>query len=91
MEIKSIIKLANLEIEEKDLPFYQKEVGEVIDYNINTLKDLDLENTTPVFGSSGLQNLFAPDEPKPSLSNKEVLQNTKTPENGFFKIKAVLE
>ena len=89
-EVKHVAKLAKLNLSEKELTKFQKQLSDVIDY-INKLREVNTDEVEPTSQVTNLENVFREDEVKPSLTQKEVLSNTNSSHDGFFKVKAVFE
>ncbi len=90
-QVKNIAKLAKLNLTEAEVEKYRSQLEEVIDYNVSQLSKVDTEKVEPLLNVSGLTNSLRDDETEPSLTQEQVLQNTKSSHNGFFKVKAILE
>lgn len=90
-EIKKIASLANLNLPDKELEKLAKELSEVIDYNVAQLSKVETEKVEPLLNVSGLTNRYRDDFTEPGLTTAQVLQNTKSKHNGFFKVKQILD
>ena len=88
--VKHVALLANLKLSEKEISKFQQQLSEILDY-VDQLKKLKTKGVEPTSQVTGLENVFQEDEPKPSLSQKEVLANAKQIEKGMFKVKAIFE
>jgi aspartyl-tRNA(Asn)/glutamyl-tRNA(Gln) amidotransferase subunit C len=91
-EIQHIAKLARLDLTEEELKKYGGQLSGVLDY-INQLKEVDVKDVAPTAQVTGLTNLFREDEVK-DWDKKEVelaLKNAPEAEDGFIKVKRVLE
>ena len=89
-QVKHVAKLANLPLTSQEEKKYSQQLSETLDY-VEQLNKIDTENLAPTHSVTGLSNVMRPDETEPSLSQEEALQNTKSKENGFFKVKAIFE
>lgn len=89
-EVEHIAKLSGLFLTEEELKKIGKQLSQTIDY-IQNLKELDTSKTKPTSNVNNLHSICREDVIEPSLSQEEVLANTKNHYNGFFKVKAVLE
>jgi len=45
----------------------------------------------PTSNLTGLENIVDEDESRPSLTQEQALSNTKDKQNGFFKVKGILD
>lgn len=91
MELKNILKLAGLDLTEKEKLLYQKQIGEVIDFNMSKLKGLEVKDVEPTFQTTSTAANLGEDEPRPSLSTEEVLANARDKEKNLFKVKAIFD
>lgn len=90
-EVKHIAKLSKLEISEKELGKFQKELSEVIEY-ISKLSEVDTSNLEPTSQTTGLEDVYRVDEIKPnSLSIDQALSGSDNTHNGYFVVDAVLD
>ena len=87
-EIKNIALLSRLEI--KDLEAAEKALSNILTY-VKELEELDLTDVEPMAHAVPLQNVYRPDEMKPSLSREEALQNAPEEENGYFRVPRVVQ
>ena len=55
------------------------------------LKEVDTTGLLPTAQSVALENVYRPDESKPSMDPSDVLANAPEKEEDFFKVNAVLE
>lgn len=90
IDVSHIAKLANLPLTNEEKKKFQKQLEETLSY-IESLNEVDTENVEPTSQVTDLENVLREDEPTPSLSQEEVLKNTKTTHNGLFKVKAILD
>ncbi len=91
MEITNILKLANLKLNADEESRIAKDLQEVIDFNINKLKNVDVSGVEPTFQVEVQSNALGDDEPEPSLAEAEVFLNTDQKKNSSFRVKAVFE
>lgn len=89
-QVKHIAKLANLKLTSAEINKFQKQLSEVLEY-VEQLNKLNTKKVEPTSQVTGLENVFREDEPKPSLSQEEVLSGAKNTEKGMFKVKAIFE
>ena len=89
-EVKHIAQLAGLTLSSKEIKKFQKQLSEILDY-VEILQKVDTQKIKPTSQITGLENVFREDKKKVCLSQKEVLANAPTKQNGFFKIKSITE
>lgn len=92
IDVKHVAKLAELIVSNKELPKFEKQLSEVLDH-INKLKKIKTEKTPETSQVTGLENVTREDTADLSrtLSQEEALANTKSKENGLFKVKGVIQ
>jgi aspartyl-tRNA(Asn)/glutamyl-tRNA(Gln) amidotransferase subunit C len=88
-DISRVAKLANLTLSEEEKEKLEKQLEETVTY-VNRLEEVDTKNVEPTSQVTGLENITREDEIKPSLTQDEALQNSKSTQNGFFKVKGIL-
>lgn len=86
IDILRIAKLANLTLSEGEKDKLEKQLEEILGY-IGKLKEVNAQSITETAQVTGLENVTREDKPILSLSQEEVLQNTKLTNNGYFKVK----
>lgn len=88
IDVAHIAKLANLPLKPGEEKKFEKQLSDVISY----VEKLEEVNTKIVEATSvaGLENVTREDNTLPSLSQEEILSNTNSKLNGFFKVKAIL-
>ncbi len=89
--VEKIAKLANLSLSEAEVNKFTEQLSEVIDYNVEQLNKVETDKVEPLLNPSGLTNSTREDNPEPSLTQEQVLQNTKKSHNGFFIVDQILE
>lgn len=90
IDVFHVAKLANLPLTDEEKEKFEKQLSETLSY-IEILKEIKTDKIPPTSHVTGLENVTRKDEPAPSLSQDEALQNAKSTHNGFFKVKAILE
>lgn len=88
INVLHIAKLANLTLKEEEISKFEKQLTDILQY-IEKLQKIDTKNVEPTSQVTGLENVEREDIAKPSLSQEEVLSNTKSQYNGFFKVKSI--
>jgi aspartyl-tRNA(Asn)/glutamyl-tRNA(Gln) amidotransferase subunit C len=89
-EVRRIALLARLGISDAEVEKFRTQLSNILE-NMEILKEADTAGLEPTAQSVALQNVFRPDEPKPSLPVNEVLANAPGQEDNSFKVNAVLE
>lgn len=86
--VMHVAKLANLPLDEKEIDMFAVQLGETISY-VAMLDEVDTNGVEPTSQVTGLVNVLDKDTPRPSFSNDVALRNTKSKQNGSFKVKAI--
>lgn len=91
IDVKHVAKLANLEVLDKDLEKFEKQLEETVTY-VEGLNEVNTKGINPTSQVTGLENITREDSTDSSrmLSQDEALANTKSKQNGLFKVKGVL-
>ena len=89
MDLTNTLKLVNFNINNSDKDLFEKQVSQVIEYNVDKIGEIDVKGIEPTYQAIKFDNILQDDIPCPSLEVSEVLANTAVFEKGMFKIKAV--
>ena len=89
-EVKHVAKLAKLELTEEEIVKFQKQLSSIVEF-VRKLEELDIKNVNPTSQVTGLENVFREDEVKPSLNQKDVLANSPSTHDGYFRVRAIFE
>jgi aspartyl-tRNA(Asn)/glutamyl-tRNA(Gln) amidotransferase subunit C len=89
-EVRHIALLARLGISDAEVEKFREQLSSILE-NMDILKEADTAGLEPTAQSVALQNVFRPDETRPSLPVNEVLANAPDQEDNSFKVNAVLE
>ncbi len=89
-EIKRIALLARLGISEDEVEKFRGQLSDILE-NFEILQEVDTSEVQPTSQVTGLRNVVKDDEVIPSLTQGEIMANAPQEEDGFFKIRAVLE
>jgi aspartyl-tRNA(Asn)/glutamyl-tRNA(Gln) amidotransferase subunit C len=90
-DVLKLAKLARLHLTEDELVKFGDEINAILKY-VEQLQALDLSEYEPTYQVTGLKNVMRKDKPIDyKASPKELLKNTPAQENGFIKVRRVLE
>lgn len=89
IDVKHIAKLANLPLTPDEEKIFAQQLAAILEY-IKKLQEVDTSSVEPTSQVTGLENVFREDKATPSLSQEEVLSNTKSKHNGLFQVKGIL-
>jgi aspartyl-tRNA(Asn)/glutamyl-tRNA(Gln) amidotransferase subunit C len=87
-EVLHVAKLARLALTEEEIERFRGQLSVILEA-VGKVSELDLEGIPPTSHPLDLVNVFADDEPRPSLSRDEALANAPDPEGGFFGVPPV--
>jgi aspartyl-tRNA(Asn)/glutamyl-tRNA(Gln) amidotransferase subunit C len=89
-EVRHVATLFRLGLSEEDIARFQEQLSQIIDY-FQVLQQVDTEGVEPTSHTLALENVMRDDEPRPSFPAEDILANAPLPEDGFFRVRAVLE
>jgi aspartyl-tRNA(Asn)/glutamyl-tRNA(Gln) amidotransferase subunit C len=87
-DVLHVARLARLEIPEDEIERVQGELGAILEA-VSKVAELDLSDVEPTSHPLDVVNVWADDEPRPSLALDEALANAPDPEDGHFRVPAV--
>jgi aspartyl-tRNA(Asn)/glutamyl-tRNA(Gln) amidotransferase subunit C len=87
-EVLHVARLARLEIPEGEIETSQRELGAILEA-VGKVGELDLSDVEPTSHPLDLVNVWAEDDPRPSLPREEALANAPDPADGAFRVPAV--
>ena len=89
-EVLHIALLARLGIDEAEVERFREQLSNILE-NFEVLQDVDTEAVPPTAQSIALQNVMREDKVEPSFPPEEILANAPRPDEGHFRVRAVLE
>jgi aspartyl-tRNA(Asn)/glutamyl-tRNA(Gln) amidotransferase subunit C len=89
-EVEHVAYLARLGLTEDEKTTLQEQLSAILDY-MRAINELDTSQIPPTAQVIPLRNVMRADEPQPSLSPDQVLENAPDREGGFFRVPPVLE
>jgi aspartyl-tRNA(Asn)/glutamyl-tRNA(Gln) amidotransferase subunit C len=87
-EVLHVARLARLEIPEGEIDRLRGELEAILDA-VGKVAELELADVPPTSHPLDLVNVWADDEPRPSLSAEEALKNAPDAAEGAFRVPAV--
>lgn len=90
IDVKHIAKLANLPLTSEEEKKFEKQLPSILDY-VEQLNSVDTKGVDITSQVTNLENVTREDKPELSLNQEEVLLNTKSKYNGFFKVGMILD
>jgi aspartyl-tRNA(Asn)/glutamyl-tRNA(Gln) amidotransferase subunit C len=88
-EVVKIAKLARIELTEKEVEKFQKELSVVLDY-VDELKQVNTEGLEEVSQVTGLVNVQREDKAALASNRDAILSQAPEIKDGFYKVKAIL-
>ena len=89
-EVRHIAALARIGLSDADLQRFQRELSGILSH-IQELQQIDTAGVEPTANGADLLNVSAADEPSDSLPLEDVLANAPDQDDGYFRVRAVLE
>jgi aspartyl-tRNA(Asn)/glutamyl-tRNA(Gln) amidotransferase subunit C len=85
--VEHVAKLARLELTEDELERFAGQLNAILEA-VGKVSELDLAGVEPTLHPLELSNVFAEDEPRPSLPVEDALANAPDREGGAFRVPA---
>ncbi len=89
-QVLHIAKLARVGLTDADVERMQRQLSQILDH-FATLAEVNTEDVPPTAYAVPLQNVVRADEPRPAAARESVLANAPMAEEGYFRVRAVLE
>ena len=89
-QVKKVAKLARLDLSDAELGVMATQLSAILGY-VDQLQELNTDNVEPLAHPLPLQNVFRPDEVRPSLPVADVLRNAPSRLGDFFAVPAILD
>jgi aspartyl-tRNA(Asn)/glutamyl-tRNA(Gln) amidotransferase subunit C len=86
-EVVHVARLARLALTEEELDRFAGQLDAILEA-VGKVAELDLSGVEPTLHPLALSNVWAEDEPTPSLSVEDALANSPDPEDGAFRVPA---
>ena len=84
-EVLHVAGLARLDLTEEEIERFREQLNAILEA-VGKVAELDLSDVAPTAHPLDLVNVWAEDEPRPSLSVEEALANAPDREAGFFRV-----
>ena len=88
-EIKHIAKLASLNLSEKEIKEYAKDLTDILGM-ANLVNEVNTDDVDESIGSNGLYNVFRKDVIKQNNNRENLLSNAPSQDDGMFRIPKVI-
>jgi aspartyl-tRNA(Asn)/glutamyl-tRNA(Gln) amidotransferase subunit C len=86
-DVLHVAGLARLELTEEEIERLGEQLNAILEA-VGKVAELDLEGVPPTSHPLDLANVWADDDPRPSLTVEEALANAPEREDGFFRVPA---
>ena len=86
-EVVHVARLARLALTEEELDRFAGQLDAILEA-VGKVAELDLSGVEPTLHPLALSNVWAEDEPRPSLPVEDALANAPAPEDGAFRVPA---
>jgi aspartyl-tRNA(Asn)/glutamyl-tRNA(Gln) amidotransferase subunit C len=83
-EVLHVARLARLELSEEDVERFTEQLSAILEA-VAKVSELDLADIEPTAHPLDVVNVWAEDEPRPSIPVEDALANAPSREAGFFK------
>ena len=84
-EVVHVARLARLELTDEELDRFAGQLDAILD-SVGKVSELDLSEVEPTLHPLALSNVWAEDEPRPSLEVEEALANAPDREDDAFRV-----
>jgi aspartyl-tRNA(Asn)/glutamyl-tRNA(Gln) amidotransferase subunit C len=84
-EVLHVAKLARLELSDEEVERFTEQLSAILEA-VDKVSELDLSDVEPTAHPLDLVNVWADDEPQPSLPVEEALASAPDREGNFFKV-----
>ena len=84
-EVLHVARLARLALTDEEVERFRGQLSAILEA-VGKVSELDLEGVPPTSHPLDVVNVFAEDEPQPSLPPEEALANAPDREGGFFRV-----
>ena len=89
-EVRYIAKLARVALTDAEVERLGVELSSILEH-FQVLNDIDTSDVPPTAQSFDLHNVERADETRPSHSLEDVLRNAPRREDGYFRVRGVLD
>lgn len=89
-EVVHLSLLCRMTLSEAEVEVFQEQLSEVLD-NFEILEEVDTSDVPPTAYPIHLENVVRDDVAAPCMSQDDILANAPHQEDGYFRVKPVLE
>jgi aspartyl-tRNA(Asn)/glutamyl-tRNA(Gln) amidotransferase subunit C len=84
-DVLHVAKLAELDLTEEEVDRFQQQLSAILEA-VGKVSQLELDDVPPTSHPLAVVNVFAADEPRPSLGLEDVFANAPAREDGLFRV-----
>ena len=84
-QVLHVARLARLKLSDEEVERMASELSGILEH-VERISELDLDGVEPTSHVIALENVFRPDEPRPSWDRDEVLESAADPASGAFRV-----
>jgi aspartyl-tRNA(Asn)/glutamyl-tRNA(Gln) amidotransferase subunit C len=84
-QVLYVARLARLELSADEVDRMARELSTILEH-VERMGELDLDGVEPTSHVVALENVFRPDEPRPSWPRERVLEEAPDPADGAFRV-----
>jgi aspartyl-tRNA(Asn)/glutamyl-tRNA(Gln) amidotransferase subunit C len=84
-EVRHVARLARLTLTDDEVARFGEQLSAILEA-VSKVAEVDLSDVPPTAHPLDLVNVWAEDEPRPSLPAEEALTNAPDRDNGFFRV-----
>ena len=89
-EVRHIATLARVAVSPEEVERLRVQLSGILEH-FQVLNDIDTSNVPPTAQTLDLHSIQRPDEVQPSLPRSEALRNAPRTEDGYIRVRAVLD
>ncbi len=89
-EVRYIARLARIALSDEEVERLRGQLSTILDH-FQVLNDIDIAGVPPTSQSFDLHNVARADEPRPSFPIAAVLRNAPRREDGYIRVRGVLD
>jgi aspartyl-tRNA(Asn)/glutamyl-tRNA(Gln) amidotransferase subunit C len=84
-QVLHVAKLARLRLSDDEVERMASQLSGILEH-VERINELELDEVEPTSHVIALENVFRPDEPRPSWDRDEVLESAPDPASGAFRV-----
>jgi aspartyl-tRNA(Asn)/glutamyl-tRNA(Gln) amidotransferase subunit C len=84
-QVLHVARLARLRLDDEEVQRMASELSGILEH-VERISELDLDDVEPTSHVIALENVFRPDDPRPSWDRDEMLESAPDPASGAFRV-----